>query len=172
MESYKVKLKKISTFIFDVDGVFTNGQILLYNDDFLRSFNAKDGYAVQYASKMGYRIFIITGGDSKEVKNGLLNLGVNEVHLKSKDKLEVYTDILKRFSISNEEVLYMGDDIPDIPVLKKVGISSCPQDAVSEVKNCSDYQSPYNGGQKCVRDVIEQTLKSQGKWMSNKAFSW
>ena len=172
MESYKIKLKKISTFIFDVDGVFTNGQILLYNDDFLRSFNAKDGYAIQYASKMGYRIFIITGGDSKEVKNGLLNLGVNEVHLKSKDKLEVYTDILKRFSISNEEVLYMGDDIPDIPVLKKVGIACCPQDAVSEVKNFSDYQSPYNGGQKCVRDVIEQTLKSQGKWMSNKAFNW
>jgi len=172
MESYKVKLKKISTFIFDVDGVFTNGQILLYNDDFLRSFNAKDGYAVQYASKMGYLIFIITGGDSKEVKNGLLNLGVNEVHLKSKDKLSVYTDILKRFSISNEEVLYMGDDIPDIPVLKKVGIACCPQDAVSEVKNCSDYQSPYIGGQKCVRDVIEQTLKSQGKWMSNKAFNW
>ena len=101
MESYKVKLKKISTFIFDVDGVFTNGQILLYNDDFLRSFNAKDGYAVQYASKMGYLIFIITGGDSKEVKNGLLNLGVNEVHLKSNDKLTIYTDILKRFSLSN-----------------------------------------------------------------------
>ena len=173
MDTYKTRLKDITTFIFDVDGVMTNGKIIYTHDGKIdRQFNAKDGYAVQYASKMGYRIFIITGGDSKEVKNGLLNLGVNEVHLKSKDKLSVYTDILKRFSISNEEVLYMGDDIPVIPVLKKVGIACCPQDAVSEVKNCSDYQSPYNGGQKCVRDVIEQTLKSQGKWMSNKAFNW
>ena len=105
MESYKIKLQKVNTFIFDVDGVFTNGQIILHNQELLRSFNAKDGYAVQYAVKMGYRIFIITGGDSNEVKRSLLNLGATEVHLKSKNKLGVFRDIIKRHNIKEEETL-------------------------------------------------------------------
>ncbi len=172
MESYKVKLKNITTFIFDVDGVFTNGQILLYNNEFIRSFNSKDGYAVQYAAKMGYNIFAITGGESKEVKKTLLNLGLKEVCLGSSDKLNVYNDLLNRFSLTEKEIIYMGDDIPDIPILKTVGLPCCPQDAASEVKNYSEYHSPFNGGETCVRDVIEQTLRIQGKWMSEQAYKW
>jgi 3-deoxy-D-manno-octulosonate 8-phosphate phosphatase (KDO 8-P phosphatase) len=172
MISYKLKLNQISTFIFDVDGVFTDGKVYLMKDDNFRAFNSKDGYAVQYASKMGYKIFIITGGHSIEVHDRLLGLGVTEVHLRTHNKLSCYDDILLRHSIKDEQVLYMGDDIPDIPVLKRVGVSSCPQDAVIDIKSFVDYQSPFNGGQTCVRDVIEQTLRVQGKWLSDLAFEW
>lgn len=172
MESYKIKLQKVNTFIFDVDGVFTNGQIILHNQELLRSFNAKDGYAVQYAVKMGYRIFIITGGDSTEVKRSLLNLGATEVHLQSRNKLGVYKDLLKRHNIKEYETLYMGDDIPDLPIMKHVGVSCCPQDAAIELLEGTDYQSPYNGGCGCVRDVIEQTLRLQKKWLSPDAYAW
>jgi 3-deoxy-D-manno-octulosonate 8-phosphate phosphatase (KDO 8-P phosphatase) len=172
MQNYKIKLKKISTFIFDVDGVFTDGKVYLINDDVIRALNSKDGYAVQYATKLGFKIFIITGGNSQQVKDRLLNLGVNEVHLAVKRKLECYDNILLRFQLSPEEVLYMGDDIPDIPVLKKVGVSTCPQDACSDVKLLVDYQSHRNGGFGCVRDVIEQTLRLQGKWLLEEAFEW
>ncbi len=172
MQNYKLKLKKISTFIFDVDGVFTDGKVYLINDDVIRALNSKDGYAVQYATKLGFKIFIITGGNSQQVKDRLLNLGVNEVHLAVKRKLECYDNILLRFQLSPEEVLYMGDDIPDIPVLKKVGVSTCPQDACSDVKMLVDYQSHRNGGFGCVRDVIEQTLRLQGKWLLEEAFEW
>ncbi len=172
MQNYKIKLNKISTFIFDVDGVFTDGKVYLINDDVIRALNSKDGYAIQYATKLGYKIFIITGGNSQQVKDRLLNLGVNEVHLAVKRKLECYDNILLRFQLSPEEVLYMGDDIPDIPVLKKVGVSTCPQDACSDVKMLVDYQSHRNGGFGCVRDVIEQTLRLQGKWLLEEAFEW
>ncbi len=172
MESYKIKLQKVNTFIFDVDGVFTNGQIILHNQELLRSFNAKDGYAVQYAVKMGYRIFIITGGDSNEVKRSLLNLGATEVHLKSKNKLGVFRDIIKRHNIKEEETLYMGDDIPDIPVMNHVGVSCCPQDSAVELLEKTDYQSPFKGGYGCVRDVIEQTLRLQNNWLSADAYAW
>lgn len=172
MQNYKIKLNKISTFIFDVDGVFTDGKVYLINNDVVRALNSKDGYAIQYATKLGYKIFIITGGNSQQVKDRLLNLGVNEVHLAVKRKLECYDNILLRFQLSPEEVLYMGDDIPDIPVLKKVGVSTCPQDACSDVKMLVDYQSHRNGGFGCVRDVIEQTLRLQGKWLLEEAFEW
>jgi 3-deoxy-D-manno-octulosonate 8-phosphate phosphatase (KDO 8-P phosphatase) len=172
MQNYKIKLNKISTFIFDVDGVFTDGKVYLINDDVVRALNSKDGYAIQYATKLGYKIFIITGGNSQQVKDRLLNLGVNEVHLAVKRKLECYDNILLRFQLSPEEVLYMGDDIPDIPVLKKVGVSTCPQDACSDVKMLVDYQSHRNGGFGCVRDVIEQTLRLQGKWLLEEAYEW
>ncbi|MFM8243454.1 MAG: KdsC family phosphatase [Crocinitomicaceae bacterium] len=172
MQNYKIKLNKISTFIFDVDGVFTDGKVYVINDDVIRALNSKDGYAVQYATKLGYKIFIITGGNSQQVKDRLLNLGINEVHLAVKRKLECYENILLRFQLLPEEVLYMGDDIPDIPVLKKVGVSTCPQDACSDVKMLVDYQSHRNGGLGCVRDVIEQTLRVQGKWLLEEAFEW
>ncbi len=172
MQNYKIKLNKISTFIFDVDGVFTDGKVYLINDDVIRALNSKDGYAVQYATKLGYKVFIITGGNSQQVKDRLLNLGVNEVHLAVKRKLECYENILLRNQVLPEEVLYMGDDIPDIPVLKKVGVSTCPQDACSDVKMLVDYQSHRNGGFGCVRDVVEQTLRVQGKWLLEEAFEW
>jgi len=170
--NYKEGLNRITTFIFDVDGVITNGDILLYNDEVIRTLNSRDGYALQYANKMGYRILIITGGSSEEVKKRLLNVGVQEVVLNSRNKVDDYKILQAKYSFKDEEVLYMGDDIPDYQVMKMVGVSACPQDASVEIKSISDYQSPYNGGRHCVRDVIEQTLRNQGKWFSDQAFKW
>ncbi len=168
--NYKEGLNKITTFIFDVDGVLTNGDVILHNNEVIRTMNSRDGYAIQYAIKKGYRIFIITGGNSEEVKKRLLELGVLEVILKSQTKINDYLDLQKKYKFKNEEVLYMGDDIPDYQVMKLVGVSACPQDAATEIKHISDYQSPFNGGRHCVRDVIEQTLRNQDKWFSESAF--
>ncbi len=172
MISYKEKLHAITTFIFDVDGVLTNGEILMMREDLVRSLNARDGYALQYAAKHGYRILIITGGSSKIVEERLMALGVTEVRLKSQNKLSVYHDLQEKYGFRDEEVLYMGDDIPDYEVLKRVGVSTCPQDAAVEIKQITDYQSPYSGGKHCVRDVIEQTLRVQKKWFLENAHDW
>ena len=172
MISYKEKLNKISTFLFDVDGVLTNGDVLLLHNEVVRTLNAKDGYALQYAVKMGFKVIIITGGNSQDVKDRLLGLGVHEVHLSSYNKLNVYNEIKERLGLVDEEVLYMGDDIPDYQVMKKVGVATCPQDAAVEIKDISHYQSPHNGGKQCVREIIEQTMRVQGKWFSESAFDW
>ena len=172
MISYKERLNNITTFMFDVDGVLTNGRVLLFQGEVLRTLNAKDGYSLQYASKMGYSIFIITGGNSSDVKDRLLGLGVKEVHLSSYNKMAVYEDIKKRHNLKDEEIVYMGDDIPDYEVMSTVGLAACPQDAAVEIKEISHYESPYNGGQNCVRDIIEQTLRLQDKWFSKEAFEW
>ncbi len=172
MNSYKEKLAAITTFIFDVDGVLTNGDVILFEDKVVRSLNSRDGYAMQYAAKMGYQIFIITGGTSEEVRTRLLNLGATEVRLGSSNKLSVYDSLKAAYGFRNEQVLYMGDDIPDYHVMRLVGVSTCPQDASVEIKDVADYQSPYNGGRHCVRDVIEQTLRVQGKWFNEEAFEW
>lgn len=172
MISYKEKLPKVTTFIFDVDGVLTNGEILLMKEDFVRSLNSRDAYAMQYAAKQDYRILIITGGSSRIVEDRLMGLGITEVRLKSYNKLAVYNDLKEKYVFTDEEVLYMGDDIPDYEVLQQVGVSTCPQDAAVEIKEMVDYQSPYNGGHHCVRDVIEQTLRVQNKWFKKNAFEW
>ena len=172
MISYKERLKKVTTFMFDVDGVLTDSSIILYNGEFLRKLNSKDGYALQYASKLGYKIIIVTGGNSEDVKSALLGLGINEVHLSSFNKLNVYNELKQKYNLSDEEVVYMGDDIPDYQVMNIVGVATCPQDAAIEIKGISHYQSPFNGGQTCVRDVIEQTLRVQHKWFGDTAFEW
>jgi len=172
MISYKQKLHKITTFIFDVDGVITNGNVLLIDDQVVRSLNSRDSYAIQYASKMGYRILFITGGNSEQVEKRLMNLGATEVCLSSKNKLHVYDTLKTKYDFNDEEVLYGGDDIPDYHVMKQVGVACCPQDAAVEIKSISDYQSPHNGGRHCVRDVIEQTMRVQGKWFKDEAFEW
>jgi len=172
MTSYKELLNSVKTFIFDVDGVLTDGLVLLYNGDFLRSLHSKDAYAIQYAKKLGYKIFIITGGNSEEIKNRLLDLGVTEVYLKSSNKINVLDEICNNHNLKLEEILYMGDDIPDYDVMQKVGVACCPQDACQEIKSISDYQSPIFGGKGCVRDVIEQTLKVQGKWFLEEGKIW
>ena len=172
MISYKEKLKEITTFIFDIDGVLTNGDILVFKGEMVRTLNSRDGYALQYAVKMGYRILVITGGTSVEVKNRLLELGVHEVHLSSFNKLAVYTELKQKHNFSDEQVVYMGDDIPDYEVMQQVGVATCPQDACIEIKHISHYQSPFNGGRHCVRDIIEQTLRVQHKWFSEEAFEW
>lgn len=170
--NYKEKLNNVKAFIFDVDGVFTDGKVYLFENDVVRAFYSKDGYAVQYASKLGYLVIIVTGGDSKEVKKRLENLGVQKVYLKASNKSNILKEILNDFNLEKSEILYMGDDIPDIPVLKTVGVSTCPKDACIDVKDIVDYHSPYPGGKGCVRDVIEQTLRVQGKWLKDLAFEW
>lgn len=172
MISYKEKLNQIKAFMFDVDGVLTNGDVTLLNGDVIRTLNSKDAYAIQYATKMGYKIFIITGGNSIDVRDRLMSLGATEVHLSASNKEPFFLDILHRHGLSEVEVLYMGDDIPDYIVMTRAGVACCPQDAAIEIKQISDYQSPYNGGRNCVRDIIEQTLRVQGNWFSEKAFDW
>ena len=172
MISYKERLNHITTFLFDVDGVLTNGEILLFKDEIVRKLNSRDAYAIQYAVKMGFKIMIVTGGNSEEVKACLLSLGVNEVHLSSSNKLAVYTNIKEQHGVRDEEILYMGDDIPDLEILKVCGLPTCPSDAVFEVKQVCEYISIYPGGKGCVRDIIEQVLKIQGKWsLAAEAFS-
>tara|TARA_B100000508_G_scaffold48272_1_gene37470 strand:+ start:12002 stop:12517 length:516 start_codon:yes stop_codon:yes gene_type:complete len=170
--NYKQKLANVTTFMFDVDGVLTDGNVYLFQNEVVRSLNSRDGYALQYASKLGYDIYIITGGNSVSVKDRLLGLGAKEVFLQSKNKLEVYNHIIERENLKDEEVLYMGDDIPDFEVMRKAGVSACPQDAAVEIKEISHYQSPYAGGKHCVRDLIEQTLRVQGKWFGELSLEW
>jgi len=172
MTNYKQKLNAITVFIFDVDGVLTTGDVYLIQDQMVRVFNSRDGYAIQYASKMGFKIFVITGGSNIAVHDRLIELGVTEVHLRASNKVEVYKDIQSRFGFSHEQVLYMGDDIPDYRVMQLVGVATCPQDAAVEIKALADYQSPYLGGKHCVRDVIEQTMRVQGRWFTEDAHQW
>ncbi len=172
MKSYKEKLPKINTFIFDVDGVMTNGDVLLFRDEYVRILSSRDGYALQYANKMGFRILVITGGKSERLKERLLSLGVTEVRLGSSNKVTVYEELKEKYNLIDEEVAYMGDDIPDYEVMLKVGVAACPQDAAVEIKHISDYQSPFLGGKHCVRDIIEQTLRVQDKWFKEEAHEW
>ena len=170
--NYKIKLNQVTTFIFDIDGVLTNGNVILDNGSYLRTINAKDSYALQYAAKIGYKVFFISGGSSEEMKLTLENLGAIKVCLSSKSKLMVFEELKKEYDLSEESILYMGDDIPDIPVLSIVGVSTCPKDASIDVRMLCMYESPNEGGRGCVRDVIEQTLRAQEKWMLEGAFEW
>ena len=165
MTTFKEGLKNITTFIFDVDGVLSDGTVILLPDgDQARNMNIKDGYALQLAAKQGFNVCIISGGNSETVKKRLNGLGINDVYLKVADKIDKYEDYLYSNHLSHEEILYMGDDMPDYEVMRKVGVACCPNDAVEEIKSISHYVSPTNGGYGCVRDVIEQVLKTQGKW--------
>ncbi len=164
--NYKEKLKEIKALVFDCDGVFTDGTFFLHPNGYLsRRFNAKDGFALQLAMKKGLHVAIITGGTDEAIKVRFRNLGVTDVFLDARDKAAVFQEFSSQYDIKPEEVLYMGDDLPDLPLLKKVGMPCCPNDAVIEVKNVSEYISNIKGGEGCVRDVIEQTLKVKKKWM-------
>lgn len=172
MISYKEKLPSISTIMLDVDGVLTTGDILLLDDKVVRTMHSRDGYALQYAIKKGLKIIIITGGNCTDVQERLEHLGVTEVFLKSHDKLKVYNHCKEKYGLKDEEILYMGDDIPDIPVMKKAAVAACPQDAAVDVKKMAAYQSPFEGGKGCVRDIIEQILRVQDKWLKEEAYQW
>lgn len=166
MENFKQKLTRIKTFLFDVDGVLTNGQVLLLeNGEFVRNMNSKDGYALQLAVKKGYRIGIITGGKSQAVKNALEGLGIKDIFLSQYDKLQCYKDYINEHDLKEEEIVFMGDDLPDYEVMKRVGIAACPYNAAHEIKEISIYISNRNGGEACVRDIIEQVMRSQGTWV-------
>lgn len=157
--------KSVTTLVFDVDGVLTDGSLLILpNGVMARKMNVKDGYALQLAVKRGYKVVIISGGNSVEVEERLNKLGVAEVFMKVIDKVSVLDNFLFKNQLSWSEVLYMGDDIPDLDVMKKVGVACCPLDAVQEIKEITAYISPLNGGFGCARDVIEKVLKMRGHW--------
>ena len=164
-KNYKEILPKIKTFIFDVDGVLTDGKILITAEgELLRAMDTKDGYAIKCALMMGYKVVIISGGTNEAVRERFKTLGLYDIYLGAHHKLEPYQDLLDNYELNPEEILYMGDDVPDIPVMEKVGLGCCPQDAVSDVKAIAKYVSHKNGGEGCVREIIEQVLRVQGKW--------
>ena len=155
----------ISTFVFDVDGVLTDGSVLLLDNGLqARTMNVKDGLALQMALKNGYNVLVISGGSSAPVINRLQYLGLTEIHLGLKDKLKFLESYIQQNQLKWNQILFMGDDLPDIPVLEKVGLPCCPADAVIEVRKISKYISPVNGGYGCVRDVIEKVLKLNDHW--------
>lgn len=164
-KSYKQELYKITTVILDVDGVLTNGLVTITSDgQLLRQMNIKDGYALKTAIDNGLRICIISGGKNDGVKTRLENLGIHDVHLGIHDKIEKYHEIKDGYQLTDDEIMYMGDDVPDYPVMQLVGLPCCPKDAAQEIKSISKYVSHKNGGEGCVRDILEQILKVQGKW--------
>ena len=164
-KSFKEHLHTITTFIFDVDGVLTDGSLFIDNEgNLLRTMNVKDGYAMKVALNQGYNVCVISGGKNEAVKNRLVALGLNDVYLGANNKIQCMNEIIDKYQLTKDQILYMGDDLPDIPAMKMVGMPSCPQDAVPEVKAASFYISHKNGGKACVRDVIEQVLKVQSKW--------
>ncbi|MFB9056543.1 KdsC family phosphatase [Mariniflexile ostreae] len=167
-KSYKEYLEHITTLIFDVDGVLTDGTISVTSTgEMLRSMNIKDGYALKTAVDQGFNICIISGGSNEGVRIRLAGLGITDIYLGAQNKIEQLNEYFEKYTIKSENVLYMGDDIPDYPVMALVGLPCCPQDAVPEIKNISKYVSHKKGGKGAVRDVIEQVLKVQGKWNGN-----
>ena len=167
-------LTKIRAIIFDVDGVLSAETITLSaSGDPLRTVNIKDGYAIQLAIKMGLRIAIMTGANTETVRLRYERLGMQDLYLGCSVKIKTYDEFLQKYSLTDDEVMYMGDDIPDLEIMRRVGCPVCPKDACAEVQEASVYISHLKGGYGCGRDVIEQTLRAQGLWLKNeKAFGW
>ena len=164
-KSYKEIMNQITTFIFDVDGVLTDGSVhVAPNGEMLRIMNIRDGFAMKAAIESGYNVCIISGGNNEGVRIRLKNLGINDIHLASPDKVVTFKEYTELYQIQPEQVLYMGDDIPDYHVMQLVGLPTCPQDASPEIKAISKYNSHKNGGKGAVREVIEQVMKVQNKW--------
>lgn len=161
--------KQVTTFVFDVDGVLTDGTLLvLDNGQMVRKMNIKDGYALQLAIKKNYKILIISGGDSEPVKNRLLKLGVTDVYMRVEDKKNLLIEYADRNNLNLNEILFMGDDIPDLSCMKIVGLPCCPGDSAKEIQGISKYISSFNGGYGCARDVIEKVLTLRGDWNMDK----
>lgn len=167
-------LKKIKALVFDVDGVLSSSTIVLSSTgEPLRTINIKDGYAIQLAVKRGLHVAIITGGNTEAVRKRYEGLGVTDLYMGSNIKLMAYDDFKQKYGLNDNEVLYMGDDIPDLEVLLRVGCSCCPADSCPDVKQVCLYVSNCNGGYGCGRDVVEQVLRAQDKWLGDKtAFGW
>ena len=160
------KFNLVDTFIFDVDGVLTNGELLIQPDGaLLRKMFVKDGYALQHAVKQGYRVVIISGGKPLGVEQRLANLGIEDMFYNAKDKKAVYLEYMKKHKLDPEGIIFMGDDLPDYPLMRLVGIPACPNDAAIEIQEVAQYVSPFNGGQGCVRDIIEKVMRLHGRWM-------
>ena len=173
MNDNKALLLQVNTFIFDYDGVMTDGTVYMdSNGDPLRTSNVKDGYALQLAAKLGYHVAVISGAAVTNITKRLNLLGVEDVFTGVPDKVVKLGEYLERQQLRPEQVVFMGDDIPDLRVMGMVGVPACPADAAEEVKAISVFVSDRPGGRGCVRDIIEQTLKVQGKWMTAEAYSW
>lgn len=170
MSYYKQKLASITTVILDFDGVLTNGVVyLMPPHDFVRTMHVRDSYAIQHAAKLGINIAVITGGNNVVVQERMQYLGVTDVFLRASDKTVVYEQYKKDKGLTDAEILYMGDDMPDYPVMKKAGLAICPNDAAEEIKSIAHYISPLKGGEGCVREVLEQLLKIKGQWFIDEA---
>jgi len=166
--SYKTKLKNIKAFVFDVDGVFTDGSVyLIPGGHMCRVMHVLDGYAVVKALKNNYIIGVITGGNDEMVKFRINYLGISDYYAKSPDKLADFEHFKQKYNLKDDEILTMGDDLPDRPIMQISGIAACPKNAVPEVKEIADYISPIEGGKGAVRDVIEQVMKVQGNWIED-----
>lgn len=166
-KSYKEIMNDITTFVFDVDGVLTDGSVFVTNEgEMQRTMSIRDGYAMKAAIESGYHVCIISGGSNEGVRIRLRNLGITDIHLGTPDKVKTFKEYTALYTINPEQVLYMGDDIPDYHVMKLVGLPTCPQDASPEIKGISKYISHVKGGKGAARDVIEQVMKVQGKWMT------
>ncbi len=173
MTNFKENLVKVKAFVFDIDGVLSLQTIGLNTFGVpKRTVNLRDGYALQYAVKRGYHIGIISGSSSKEYQRRLRLLGVKDIFLDSRSKIDHFNSFLKKHDLDKSEVVFMGDDIPDYPVMKEAGVPVCPSDADSEIKQVAVYISDKRGGEGCVRDVIEQVLRLHNKWMDSDAYSW
>ena len=165
MGNYKSKLHNIKAFAFDVDGVLTDGGVISLPDgDLFRTHYARDGYAIRVAIEHGYPVAIITGGVSPSVEIRYRNLGVKDIFSGARDKLPAFREFCTKYNLSPSQVAYAGDDIPDIPPMKICGLPLCPSDAATEVRHMAQYISPFPGGRGCVRDLVEQVMRLQGKW--------
>ena len=167
-------LKKVRAIIFDVDGVLSAETVPMSQEgEPLRTVNIKDGYAIQLAQKSGLRIVILTGGNTESIRERYERLGVEDIYMGCIVKIEKYEQVKHTYGLSDDEIIYMGDDIPDYEVMKRCGCSCCPADACRDIKAISRYISSIKGGYGCGRDVLEQVLRAQGKWLSDeKAFGW
>lgn len=171
--NYKEKLEEIELFVFDYDGVFTDGIVLLMEDGSnVRQANSRDGYAVQWAIKQGLNVAVLTGGKEPAVKTRMELLGVKEIHLGCHDKLESLKELCNKLNISLDKVMYMGDDTPDYPAMKEVGLAACPYDAAVDILEIAHYTCPISGGRGCVRDILEQAMRLRGIWYSEKGYKW
>ena len=173
MSSIPYDLNRVKAFIFDVDGVLSKNVISMNEQgEPMRTINIKDGYALHLAAKQGYTLAIITGADTEAVKLRFERLGVQHIYLKSSIKTVDYEDFLKKTGLNEDEIVYVGDDIPDYEVMQRVGLPIAPADAAPEIKEVAKYISPINGGEGVGREIVEQVMRRQGTWMSDGAFGW
>jgi 3-deoxy-D-manno-octulosonate 8-phosphate phosphatase (KDO 8-P phosphatase) len=164
------KFKSIRTFVFDVDGVMTDGSVLVFaNGEQVRRMSTRDGYSLQLALKKGYRILVISGGSDEGVRQRLLYLGIHDIYLNIHNKVAVLEEYARTHQLDEKDMLYMGDDIPDYGPMQYVGLACAPSDAAAEIRHIAAYISSFGGGQGCVRDVIEKVLKLNGHWELNQA---
>lgn len=173
MTNFKENLIRVKAFIFDIDGVLSLQTISLNAFGVPnRTVNLRDGYALQLAVKKGYHVGIISGSNSKEYQKRLKLLGINDIYLNSRSKIDHYLSFRTKYNLSDGDILFMGDDIPDLQVMRLAGIPVCPSDADSEIKQIAAYISDKKGGEGCVRDVIEQVLRLHDMWMNDDAYTW